>query len=110
MCVFKGYKNFTIVSPFHSKYVYAGVSPNSEVVPINYSPVDFDTPDLERYPLFSKAKVYRVHLREGDCLFLPGHWWHQVTSSPTECLAVSTWYHPSSLLTGAFYAADEETD
>jgi hypothetical protein len=24
MCVFKGYKNFTIVPPWHSKFVYAG--------------------------------------------------------------------------------------
>ena len=24
MCVFKGHKNFTIVSPFHTAFVYAG--------------------------------------------------------------------------------------
>jgi len=61
MCVFKGYKNFTIISPFHSKFVYPGQTRPKDtaageiedvVMPHNYSPVNFDSPDYERYPLF----------------------------------------------------------
>ena len=62
MCVFKGYKNFTLVSPWHSKFVYSGVSINDEVMPINYSPMNFDYPDYQKYPLFKNAKVYKIHL------------------------------------------------
>jgi hypoxia-inducible factor 1-alpha inhibitor (HIF hydroxylase) len=67
-------------------------------MPHNYSPVNFDNPDYDRYPMFKQAKVYKVHLQAGDCLFLPGLWWHQVASSPNECIAVSTWYHSNSKL------------
>lgn len=62
MCIFKGYKNFTLVSPFHSHYVYPGVSENDEINPSNYSPINFLNPNLKKYPLFEKAKVYKVHL------------------------------------------------
>ena len=58
MCVFKGYKNFTLVSPFHSRYVYAGVTNTDDIMPDNYSPLNLDFPDYEKYPLFRKAKVY----------------------------------------------------
>jgi hypothetical protein len=67
MCVYRGYKNFTLVSPWHSKYVYPGGTrpkmhgENEDLaMPHNYSPVNFDSPDLDRYPEFSKAKVYHV--------------------------------------------------
>ena len=71
MCVFKGYKNFTIVSPFHSRFVYAGKG-----LPDNYSPLNFEKPTLIHFPLFKFAKVYRVQVQAGDCLYLPGNWWH----------------------------------
>ena len=79
MCVIKGYKNFTIVSPYHSDFVYPGIKPDKysdEHMPQNYSPVNFEDPDYEKYPLFKKAKVYRITLKSGDCLFLPSYWWH----------------------------------
>ena len=76
MCVFKGHKNFTIVSPYHSKFVYAGFSETDEMMPDNYSPLNFDKPEYVKFPMFKQAKVYNIHLQAGDCLFLPGHWWH----------------------------------
>lgn len=77
MCVYKGFKNFSIVSPFHSKYVYPGVgSKGDSKIPENYSPLDFVKPDYKKYPLFKQAKVYHVMVEAGDCLFLPGIWWH----------------------------------
>jgi hypothetical protein len=38
MCVLRGYKDFYIISPFESKFVYSG---QKEGYPGNYSPVDF---------------------------------------------------------------------
>ena len=73
MCVFKGHKNFSIVSPFQTKYVYQASEAGT---PMNYSPVDFDKPDYDKYPLFKKANVYKVLVEAGDCLYLPSAWWH----------------------------------
>lgn len=99
MCVYKGYKNFSIVSPFHTRYLYAGENEKSEThMPNNYSPVDFVRPDYGAHPLFKSAKVHHVQVNAGDCLFLPAIWWHQVVSSPTECLAVSFWYKSNNEL------------
>ena len=47
MCVIKGYKDFYIVNPFESKFVYPG---QKEGYPTNYSPVDFQFPNLQKYP------------------------------------------------------------
>ena len=44
MCVITGYKDFYLVSPFHSKFLYPG---QKEAYPYNYSPVDIASPDLE---------------------------------------------------------------
>jgi len=89
ICVFEGYKNFTFVSPYHRGFTYAGYGG----LPDNYSPVDFNNPDCEKWPLFKKAKLGFAHIAQGDCLFMPAYWFHQVTSSPGVCLAISHWYH-----------------
>lgn len=34
--------------------------------------LDVDNPDLEKYPLFVKAKRYQCFLEAGDVLFIPG--------------------------------------
>jgi jumonji domain-containing protein 7 len=72
MCVFEGYKNFTIVPPHDRDYVYPGYNG----LPNNYSPIEFLTPDLEKYPNFAKARVRTVHIAPGDCLYMPAYWWH----------------------------------
>jgi|LauGreDrversion4_2_1035121.scaffolds.fasta_scaffold220881_1 hypothetical protein len=89
MCVLSGWKDFTIVSPFHSDFVYMGHGD----LPANYSPVNFDDPSDE-FPKFSDATVLKVRIQDGDCLFLPANWWHRVTSAPVETIAVSFWYEP----------------
>ena len=72
MCVFVGYKNFTIVSPHERSYVYAG----HIGVPDNYSPVEFVNPDYNKWPLFKKAHVKTAHIAPGDCLYMPAYFWH----------------------------------
>ena len=52
ICVFEGYKNFSIVPPHHTAYVYAGYNG----LPNNYSPMEFVEPDYDKYPLFKNAK------------------------------------------------------
>lgn len=36
--------------------------------------LNVDNPDLEKYPLFMKARRYECSLEAGDVLFIPGKW------------------------------------
>ena len=40
--------------------------------------INVDKVDLERYPNVSNVPWYRAVVEEGDCLYLPFHWIHQV--------------------------------
>jgi len=106
MCVAQGTKVFYIVSSMQRNFLYAGMN-----MPPNYSPVDFKTPDLQKYPMFRKAKVDRVPLEAGDCIFLPAYYWHQVESFPTEdnkpVIAVNHWYESSQKIVDHVFTALE---
>ena len=93
MCVFEGYKNFTIVPPYDREFVYAGY----DGYPDNYSPIEFVAPDYNRWPMFRNARVKTVHIAAGDCLYMPAYWWHQVGSSPGVSIGVATWYGTSHI-------------
>ncbi|XP_033752806.1 jmjC domain-containing protein E-like [Pecten maximus] len=62
------------------------------------SPVDIMKPDFEKFPQFASALPLNCTLREGDVLFMPSFWWHEVQSSPNRTaghnLAVNFWYDP----------------
>jgi hypothetical protein len=40
------------------------------------SAVDFDNPDLERFPLYRQVQFQEAILEPGDLLFIPQSWWH----------------------------------
>ena len=48
----------------------------------NYSQVYPENPDFVKFPKFKKALSYRyeVILKQGEILFIPAGWWHEVTS------------------------------
>jgi hypothetical protein len=43
----------------------------------NFSRVEVATPDLFRYPRFSRATPLRAILEPGDFIYIPIYWWHQ---------------------------------
>lgn len=47
-----------------------------------FSPVNIENPDLKKYPKFSNARIVNCEVHEGDILYIPAIWWHQVTSTP----------------------------
>lgn len=59
------------------------------------SPVDITSPDLERFPLFPRARRVECTLKPEDVLFMPAFWWHEVQSYPDaekrRNLAVNYW-------------------
>lgn len=58
MCIFKGHKNFTIVSTHERMHLYAGYNG----LPNNYSPLEFVAPDYEKWPLFKNARLKTVSI------------------------------------------------
>ena len=61
------------------------------------SPIDIRKPNLERFPAFSDAVGMTCVIREGDALFLPAFWWHEVQSRPDDHarnIAVNWWFAP----------------
>jgi hypothetical protein len=69
-----GEKEFTVLPPEQSPYVYPLESPKGIA---NKSSIrDLDNPDLEKFPLFAKATPVRFILGRGDMLFIPAGWWH----------------------------------
>ena len=55
--------------------------------------VDFETPDLERFPALARARGLETTLEPGDVLWLPSFYWHYVRQldegSPN--LSVNCW-------------------
>uniref|UniRef100_A0A6B2L6H6 JmjC domain-containing protein n=1 Tax=Arcella intermedia TaxID=1963864 RepID=A0A6B2L6H6_9EUKA len=92
-----GRKRFLLFPPWESKNLY----PNPRIHPCNRKgQVDFDEPDLKRYPNLLKAKGYIADLKAGDVLYIPPFWWHKVYSlSPSisfSALSNSGIYHKLS--------------
>eukprot|EP00931_Biecheleriopsis_adriatica_P094667 TRINITY_DN68296_c0_g1_i1.p1 TRINITY_DN68296_c0_g1~~TRINITY_DN68296_c0_g1_i1.p1 ORF type:complete len:374 (-),score=46.21 TRINITY_DN68296_c0_g1_i1:71-1192(-) len=64
----------------------------------NFSPVDPERPDLDRFPQFKKAHVMRCSLDPGQALFMPAYTWHNVLSygdpDSKVNLGVNAWFAP----------------
>jgi histone arginine demethylase JMJD6 len=52
---------------------------------------DVESPDLERFPLFARARGLTFTLDAGEMLFVPGGWWHTVRMlTPSITLSVNS--------------------
>jgi hypothetical protein len=65
-----GRKRFALIPPTEigALYNHVGV----------YSQVDFEAPDLSRFPRFASVKALTVTLEPGELLFIPVGWFHHV--------------------------------
>ena len=57
----------------------------------NYSPVDAEAPDLERFPRFRDAPREVAELGPGDLLYIPSMWWHQAHSADVS-ISINLWW------------------
>lgn len=115
LCMIDGKKELIIFEPHHSEQLYEAHIPEAEFsvdmatlkfsrhqltesTSMVMSPIDLDYPNVERFPLFEKAKPLNCTINEGEVLFMPAFWWHEVRSSPNKLrhrnLAVNYWYEP----------------
>lgn len=68
-----GRKKLLLISPRQSGFLYY---PSLDLGHVNYSPVDVESPDYDRFPRFKQATPIEVQLEPGEILFIPVRWWH----------------------------------
>ena len=94
-CVVAGGRRFTLFPPDQIANLYMGpFDPTPAGATI--SMVDFDAPDLDRYPRFAEAMRYAmvVDMEPGDALYIPYMWWHHVRSTERMNMLVNYWWTP----------------
>eukprot|EP00794_Sanderia_malayensis_P000548 gene548-1205_t len=88
-CLFRGSKRLIMIE--YPKYVKDVVIDR----PNGYSAVDVDKVDYTKYPGLSKVDFVEANMEQGDCLYIPYQWFHQVNSFPNENqtnTAVNVWW------------------
>jgi lysine-specific demethylase 8 len=57
----------------------------------NFSSVDPEHPDFERYPRFREVSAFGAIVNPGETLFIPRGWWHH-TRSLDDAVAMNFWW------------------
>jgi len=86
----KGGKEAILYAPqdFQRLYPY----PVDNVDRFNFSQVDVDAPDYERFAEFMHAERWEGELREGDALLLPAYWFHSFKHSNDVNVNLNFWW------------------
>lgn len=82
---FHGRKALVLVAPEDSAKLY----PYADS--ITKSRVAVDAPDLERFPRFSDATLWKGEIGPGEFVFLPRHWWHAITALDVSISSSFNW-------------------
>lgn len=101
-----GRKEWWLAAPEEGPYMYEPPFHPSIEHRGRRSPINHLAPDLERFPLYAKAKVYRVVLEPGDLMFVPGGYWH-ATNTVEAGFSVGCWYPVDRVTDVALHAHDE---
>jgi hypothetical protein len=92
-CVAAGRRRFTVFPPDQLANLYIG--------PLDFNPagqaislVDFQQPDLQRYPRFEEAMAHAqvAELEPGDVLMIPSMWWHHIEALDSFNVLVNYWW------------------
>ncbi|NEQ85123.1 MAG: cupin-like domain-containing protein [Moorea sp. SIO2I5] len=78
IAIISGQKKAILLSPDQGKYLYDGR-------------VNCFKPNLEKFPLYAKAKPVECIIKQGEMLLIPPNWWHQLKNlENTIALVTST--------------------
>ena len=75
LCVIHGHKAVLMVSPLYSTYLYS-----DEARVLGVSDINPQAVDLKKYPNVMKVRYHSAVVEEGDIVYIPQMWWHQVVS------------------------------
>ena len=94
-CCVAGRRRFTLFPPDQVSNLYIGpfeITPAGTTV----SMVDFDRPDLDRFPRFTQAleSACQAVLEPGDAIYVPYLWWHHVKALAAINGLVNYWWAP----------------
>ncbi|KAK2547733.1 Bifunctional peptidase and arginyl-hydroxylase JMJD5 [Acropora cervicornis] len=89
-CIFNGTKDWLLVHPDQTHLIY--MSDESEFEWGGYSEINADSVDLEIFPRIKEVQFSKVTMNKGDCIFMPGGYWHQVRSWGYMNSAVAIWF------------------
>jgi hypothetical protein len=105
-CVVAGRRRFTLFAPEQVGNLYVGPL-DFAPTPTPISMVDFDAPDLARYPRFADAldAALTADLAPGDAIYIPPLWWHHVRSTGPLNVLVNYWWRHAPVQAGAPMAA-----
>ena len=82
-----------------------GLKADTELAHV-FSPIELANVDYKRFPRFKEAKSITCTIENGDALFMPSYWWHEVNSKPDRekkfNLAFNFWYTPIILKKSGF--------
>lgn len=94
-CVVSGRRRFTLFPPDQIANLYMGPFERTPAG-TTISMVDFDAPDLARYPRFAEAMRHALvaDLEPGDAIYIPYMWWHHVRSQGRLNMLVNYWWKP----------------
>lgn len=85
LCQVIGRKRVKLFSPEQTPFLYQE---------LNFSRIEGEPVDLNKYPLYAKARYYECDLDPGEMLFIPIYWWHGVETIGFGCSIVFFWNDP----------------
>lgn len=88
LCQVTGRKRVKLFAPDQTPYLYQK---------LHFSEIEGEPVDLEKYPLYEKAKYYECEVRAGEMLFFPIYWWHGVETPEFSSAVVFFWDDPRKL-------------
>lgn len=68
---FEGKKECILFDQSQSKFIY-----KIPYALITREDIDFNSPDLKKWPMLKKAKGYKTQLNHGEMLYMPEGYWH----------------------------------
>ncbi len=92
-CVVGGRRRVTLFPPDQLRNLYIGpldLTPAGQPISL----VDFEQPDLERFPRFAQAQRHALgaELEPGDALVIPSMWWHHMEGLEPFNVLVNYWW------------------